>query len=93
MQLDTKKPIERGKRLLQVDVKAAHSPDEADIADGQDFGSRGTIAYIDQFELSGDAMLGVSLGIQVRDESNPEQEYQTTSGQGRREACELTSVD
>ena len=57
--LDTKKPLEYGKRLLQVDVKAAHSPDEADIADGQDFGSRGTVAYIDQFELSGDAMLGV----------------------------------
>ena len=91
--LDTKKPLELGKRLLQVDVKAAHSPDEADIADGQDFGSRGTVAYIDQFELSGDAMLGVSLGIQVRDESNPEQEYQTTSGQGRLEACELTSFD
>ena len=91
--LDTKKPLEHGKRLLQVDVKAAHSPDEADIADGQDFGSRGTVAYIDQFELSGDAMLGVSLGIQVRDESNPEQEYQTTSGQGRLEACELTSFD
>jgi len=91
--LDTKKPLELGKRLLQVDVKAAHSPDEADIADGQDFGSRGTVAYIDQFELSGDAMLGISLGIQVRDESNPEQEYQTTSGQGRLEACELTSFD
>lgn len=91
--LDTKKPLDFGKRLLQLDVKAAHSPDEADIADGQDFGSRGTVAYIDQFELSGDAMLGVSLGVQVRDESNPEQEYQTTSGQGRLEACELTSFD
>ena len=54
-------------------MSSGTSLDEADIADGQDFGSRGTVAYIDQFELSGDAMLGVSLGIQVRDESNPEQ--------------------
>ena len=91
--LDTKRPLEFGKRFLQVDVKAAHSPDEANIIDGQEFGSRATVGYIDQFELSGDAMLGVSLGIQVRDESNPEQEYQTTSGQGRLEACELTSFD
>ena len=91
--LDTKKPLEFGKRLIQVDVKAAHSPDEANIADGQELGSRATVAYIDQFELSGDALLGISLGLQVRDESNPEQEYQTTSGQGRLEACELTSFD
>ena len=91
--LDTKEPLVYGKRLLQVDVKAAHSPDEANITEGQDFGSRATLAYIDQFDFDNDARLGVSLGVQVRDESNPEQEYQTTSGQGRLEACELTSFD
>ncbi|MEN7343807.1 MAG: TonB-dependent receptor [Pseudomonadota bacterium] len=89
--LDTKKPLVFGKRLLQFDVKAAHSPDESDITGGQDFGSRATLAYIDQFDFDNDARLGVSLGVQVRDESNPEQEYTTTSGGGRLEACELTS--
>ncbi len=91
--LDTKKPLEFGKRLLQADVKAAHSPDELDIDGGQDFGSRATFAYIDQFDFDSGARLGLSLGIQVRDESNPEQEYQTTSGGGRLEACELSSFD
>ncbi|MGI9264480.1 MAG: TonB-dependent receptor, partial [Gammaproteobacteria bacterium] len=91
--LDTKKPLIHGKRLLQADVKLAHSPDEGGITEGQDFGSRATFAYIDQFDFDNGARLGVSLGIQVRDESNPEQEYQTTSGQGRLEACELTSFD
>ncbi|MEM7765047.1 MAG: TonB-dependent receptor [Pseudomonadota bacterium] len=89
--LDTKKPLVYGQRLLQVDVKAAHSPDEANITGGQDFGSRATLAYIDQFEFDNDARLGVSIGAQIRDESNPEQEYTTTSGAGRLEACELTS--
>ena len=89
--LDTKKPLVHGKRVLTLDLKAAHSPDETDIVGGQDFGSRATFAYIDQFDFDTDARLGVSLGIQLRDESNPEQEYQTTSGQGRLEACELTS--
>ncbi|MEM8981845.1 MAG: TonB-dependent receptor [Pseudomonadota bacterium] len=89
--LDTKKPLVYGKRLFQADVKAAHSPDESNITGGQDFGSRATFAYIDQFEFDSGALLGVSLGVQVRDESNPEQEYTTTSGQGRLEACELTS--
>ncbi len=89
--LDTKKPLDYGKRLLQANVKLAHSPDETNIAGGQDYGSRATIAYIDQFDFDSGARLGVSLGVQVRDETNPEQEYQATSGGGRLEACELTS--
>ena len=88
--LDTKEPLVYGKRLLQADVKLAHSPDETGIDGGQDFGSRATFAYIDQFDFDSGARLGVSLGVQVRDEANPEQEYTTTSGGGRLEACELT---
>ncbi len=91
--LDTKKPLDYGKRLLQANFKVAQSPDELDIEGGQDFGSRLTLAYIDQFEFGTGADLGVSFGVQVRDETNPEQEYQTTSGGGRLEACELTSFD
>ena len=91
--LDTKKPLDYGKRLAQVNVKLAQSPDEANINGGQEYGSRATLAYFDQLELDSGARLGVSLGIQVRDETNPEQEYHTTSGGGRLEACELTSFD
>lgn len=91
--LDTKKPLLYGKRLLQGNLLVAHSPDEANIVGGQDYGSRATLAYIDQFEFDNGTSLGVSFGVQVRDESNPEQEYQTTSGGGRLEACELTSFD
>ena len=61
--LDTKKPLVYGKRLLQADIKAAHSPDESNITGGQDFGSRATFAYIDQFEFDSGARLGVSLGV------------------------------
>ncbi|MEO0424232.1 MAG: TonB-dependent receptor [Pseudomonadota bacterium] len=91
--LDTKKPLAFGKRLLQGEIKAAHSPDESDIAGGQDVGSRATLAYIDQFEFDNGVRLGLSFGAQLRDEANPEQEYTTTSGQGRLEACQLTSFD
>ena len=89
--LDTKKPLEYGKRLLQANVKLAHSPDESNIEGGQEYGSRATLAYIDQFEFDNGASLGISFGLQARDETNPEQEYQTTSGGGRLEACELSS--
>jgi TonB-dependent receptor len=91
--LDTKKPLDYGKRLAQATLKVAHNADEADIDGGQDFGSRMTLGYIDQFEFDNDMRLGVSIGVQARDETNPEQEYQTTSGGGRLEACELTSFD
>jgi len=89
--LDTKEPLVYGKRLLQADIKLAHSPYESDMENGEDFGSRATLSYIDQFDFDNGARLGISIGAQVRDESNPEQEYQTTSGEGRLEACELTS--
>lgn len=91
--LDTKRPLDHGKRLAQADFKLAHSPDEKNINGGQDYGSRATLAYIDQFEFDDGSALGVSLGIQLRDETNPEQEYTTTSGGGRLEACQLTSFD
>ncbi|MGI9221456.1 MAG: TonB-dependent receptor [Woeseiaceae bacterium] len=91
--LDTKEPLEYGKRLFQVNLKLATSPDEGNIEGGQEYGSRATLAYIDQFDFDGGARLGVSLGLQKRDETNPEQEYQTTSGGGRLEACELSSFD
>ena len=91
--LNTKKPLDYGKRLLQANFKLAHSPDESDIAGGQEYGSRATFAYIDQFDFDNGARFGLSIGLQARDETNPEQEYQTTSGGGRLEACELTSFD
>ncbi|NND73318.1 MAG: TonB-dependent receptor [Rhodothermales bacterium] len=91
--LDTKKPLVYGKRLAQANVKLAYSPDESNIEGGQDYGSRATLAYIDQFEFDNGVRFGLSLGAQVRDETNPEQEYQTTSGSDRLEACELTSFD
>jgi TonB-dependent receptor len=91
--LDTKEPLVYGRRLLQAEAKLAHSPDETGITGGQDFGSRATAAYIDQFEFDNGVRMGLSLGAQIRDEANPEQEYQTTSGQGRIEACELSSFD
>lgn len=93
IQLNTKKPLDYGKRLFNADFKGAYSPDEQDIDGGQDLGSRATVAYIDQYEFDSGAAIGFSLAVQLRDETNPEQEYTTTSGEGRLEACELTSFD
>lgn len=91
--LDTRRPLDYGRQLLQINVKAAAGLDESGINGGQDYGSRGTVAYIDSWDFENGSALGVSLGVQVRDETNPEQEYLATSGGGRLEACRLESFD
>jgi len=77
--LDTKSPIEHGERSIQLNLKGAYSPNEANIVDGQDLGFRGTASYIDQFETENAGTIGLSIGVQTSDTSNPEQES-TISG-------------
>lgn len=74
--LETVKPVDYGKRSLQGGFKLNINPDNLDIDSSQrfqKFGYRGTVSYIDQFEL-GDAELGISLGYSRNVTTNPEQE-------------------
>ena len=87
IRLETKSPIEHGKRSIQLNLKGAFNENEQDIRGGQDIGYRGTASYIDQFETENFGTFGVSLGVQIRDETNPEQEY-TRSNTPR--VCALT---
>ena len=78
--LETLKPLAHGKRRLQVEGKLALHPDNFNINDNErDVGWRGTISYVDQFDLDSLGMLGVSIGYQKRLTTNPEQEFRTTS--------------
>jgi len=74
--LETLRPLDYGDRRIQGEVKLNYSPDNFDIASDQrlrDFGYRGSVSYVDQFDL-GEAQLGISLGYERKRESNPEQE-------------------
>lgn len=74
--LETVKPIDYGKRRFQGDFKLNVNPDNLDIASDQrfrKFGYRGTVSYIDQFNL-GDGEVGISLGYSRNVTTNPEQE-------------------
>lgn len=75
IQLETRKPIEYGKRRFQFGLKGAYNEDQQDINGGDDIGYRGTASYIDQFETDDMGTFGVSVGFQIREESNPEQEF------------------
>ena len=78
--LETLQPLAYGKRRLQVEGKLALHPDNFNIEDNaRDVGGRGTISYVDQFDLENLGQLGVSIGYQNRRTTNPEQEFRTTS--------------
>ena len=79
--LETLQPLAYGKRRLQVEGKLAIHPDNLNIDDNvRDLGGRGTLSYVDQFDLGFLGKLGVSVGYQKRVTTNPEQEFRTTSG-------------
>lgn len=90
--LDTKRPIEYGDQRIQFSLKGAMHPDDGDIAGQDDLGYRVTGSYINSWDTDMGA-IGISIGGQIRDESNPEQEATTTSGGGRFEGCRLDSFN
>lgn len=74
--LETIRPLDYGKRRIQGDFKLNINPDNLDIDPDQrfnKFGYRGTLSYVDQFDL-GEGELGISLGFSRVDSNNPEQE-------------------
>jgi iron complex outermembrane recepter protein len=74
--LDTVRPIDYGKRRIQLELKGNYNPQNFDIDKDQrfqDLGFRATASYIDQFDLGG-MEVGISLGIQRNEATNPEQE-------------------
>ncbi len=81
IQLETLKPLDYGKRRIQTEIKGSNHPDNSDIVDNErEWGSRTTVSYIDQFGSPETGSFGISLGVQKRLGTNPEQEFRTTSG-------------
>ncbi|MDP5131573.1 MAG: TonB-dependent receptor [Paraglaciecola sp.] len=82
--LETVQPLDFGKQRIQGEVKLNYNPDEGNIDNSlqSDVGYRGTFSYVDQFELNNGQSLGVSLGVQRQDISQPEAEYRSSSPSG-----------
>ncbi|MBU2879472.1 MULTISPECIES: TonB-dependent receptor [Aliiglaciecola] len=82
--LETLKPLDYGKQSFQAEAKLNYNPDEADIENSLqgDLGYRGTISYVDQFDFDNGAAVGISVGWQRQDISQPEAEYRSSSPSG-----------
>ena len=93
IQIETIKPLDFGKRRLQFEVKGNVNPDQLNQKDtvAGDIGYRLTGSYTDQFDVGG-GELGISIGVQTSDISNPEAEArQTSSSSNSRPACLITN--
>ncbi len=81
--LDTLRPLDYGKRRAQIAVKGGYNPNNANIdPNAGDIKYRTTFSFIDQFETESLGSIGVSLGLQKNDATNPEAEYRSTSNFG-----------
>jgi len=92
IQMETIKPLDYGKRRIQVDLKGNFNPDQLDQMDTEagDFGYRATGSYTDQFSVGG-GDIGFSIGVQRSDISQPEAESrQTGPTSNSRPACLIT---
>ena len=92
IQLDTIKPLDFGKRRIQAEIKGNINPDQLnqDDTEAGDIGFRLTGSYTDQFEL-GNGDIGISIGGQISDISQPEAESrQTGPTSNSRPACLIT---
>lgn len=82
--LETLKPLDFGKQRFQSEVKLNYNPDQSNVDNSlqSDLGYRGTVSYVDQFEFENGQALGLSIGVQRQDISQPEAEYRSSSPTG-----------
>lgn len=82
--LETLKPLEYGKRRLQIDASAGIQPNQQNLKNSMagDIGARGSASYVDSWEFDNGMAMGVSLGYEQSDISQPESEMRASSPSG-----------
>ncbi len=77
--METVKPLSFGERRIQLEGRATYPEYDSKLNDSDGIGWRGTASYLDQFEFANGGKLGVSLGVQSLEGSNPEEVVATSS--------------
>ena len=91
--LSTLKPLEYGKRRIQLQAKGNIQPDNLNItreARDRTVGFRFTGSYVDQWESDTFGEFGISVGGQIQRRPNSEQENRSTS---TFQACRIPLLD
>lgn len=77
--METVKPLSFGERRIQLEGRATYPEYDGKLKDGDGTGWRGTASYLDQFEFANGGRLGISMGVQSLEGSNPEEVAATSS--------------
>jgi TonB-dependent receptor len=82
--LETLKPLDFGKQRFQAELKGNYNPDQANVENSlaSGLGFRGTLSYVDQFEFENGQALGLTVGVQRQEISQPEAEARSSSPTG-----------
>ncbi len=85
--IGTLRPLDFGKMRVQGEIKANYSPYQDKVIGSSAWGWRGTLSYVDQYELGGLGELGIAIGVQRNSINNPEE---TVAGSSTWTACNAT---
>lgn len=75
IELETKKPLDYGKRMISGEIKGNYNSYQDRIRGGSPWGWRGTASYVDQFHTSKLGDIGISLGVQRNSVDDPDEAY------------------
>ena len=75
IELGTLRPLDLRGRRIQGEFKVNLSPYQDRVQGDDGLGWRGTISYVDQFDLGSAGDLGIALGFQRNDTNNPEETF------------------
>ena len=77
--IGTMRALEYGKRSVNVNLRAKYNEYAAKADNADPWGYRGSISYVDQWELSNGSEIGFSIGYSRWDSGNPEETFSTSS--------------
>ena len=77
--IGTMRPLDYGKRSINMNMRAKYNEYAERASTAEEWGYRGSISYIDQWELPSGNELGLSIGYSRWDSGNPEETFSTSS--------------
>ncbi|GAA0652555.1 TonB-dependent receptor [Brevundimonas lenta] len=77
--METVQPLDFRRRRILLEGRALYAGYDDRLHDQSGIGWRGTASYIDQFDLGDAGRLGISVGVQSLEGSNPEELFTSSS--------------
>ena len=77
--IGTMRPLDYGKQSVNLNMRAKYNEYAERASNADEWGTRGSVSYIDQWELPSGNEIGVSLGYSRWDSGNPEETFSTSS--------------